>query len=235
MSPTNWPAPPCAPCWPTSACLFFRFRRRRRLLLDCPMPCGMLCASCAGLVWPIWPPIDSGGGGGPWCTSTSGTFCSELMFHFLLLVNDLRFFPTLARLGAPRGASRRWNQAGFEASVETVSSCTRTCVLMHRSRCDQSANCCCAPPGLPHATGIAKAGWNSPRRRRQLWQFIHPTAVCNAFGGSWRIQPSGSPDPVHRNPEQSAEISDLPCNLPPLEKQINRTAIGTHSRFTRQG
>jgi hypothetical protein len=40
---------------------------------------------------------------------------------------------------------------------------------------------------------------------------------------------------VHRNPEQSAEISDLPCILLPLEKHIIRTAIGTHSRFTRQG
>jgi hypothetical protein len=87
---------------------------------------------------------------------------------------------------------------------------------------------CHMQPGLP------RAGWNSPKRWRQQWQFNHPTAVCNAFGGSWRIKPFGSSDPVRRNPEQSTEISDLPCNLPPLEKQTNRTAIGTHSRFTRQ-
>jgi len=34
----------------------------------------------------------------------------------------------------------------MKVSVETVSSCTRTCVLLHRSGCDRSANCFCTPP-----------------------------------------------------------------------------------------
>jgi hypothetical protein len=89
--------------------------------------------------------------------------------------------------------------------------------------------------GLPHATGIAKGRLEIAKALVPAMAFIHPAAACNALGGSWRNQPSGSPDPVHRNPEQSAEISDLPCILLPLEKHIIRTAIGTHSRFTRQG
>ena len=80
------------------------------------MPWGMLCpASCAE---PICPPICSGGGGGPWCISTSGTFCSELMFHFLLLVNVAAFLPHACRpdysaaLLAESEPSRFWSVGG---------------------------------------------------------------------------------------------------------------------------
>ena len=230
----HWPR--CAPCWPASCDLFLRLRRRRRLLLDCPMPCGMCARSPApGRFDSIWPPIGSGGGGGPWCTSTSGTFCSELMFHFLLLVNDSTFLSHARTSQRSPRSSRGWNQAGFEASVETVSSCTRTCVLMHRSRCDQSANCCSRhldchmQPGLPKPAGTRQSAGTSYGNSFTLPLFATRSEVLGGFSPPARlIRCIGIQ-------EQSAEISDLPCNLLPLEKQINRTAIGTHSRFTRQG
>jgi hypothetical protein len=88
--------------------------------------------------------------------------------------------------------------------------------------------------GLPHATGIAKGRLEIAKALVPAMAIHSPCRCLQRARSSWRNQPSGSPDPVHRNPEQSAEISDLPCILLPLEKHIIRTAIGTHSRFTRQ-
>lgn len=103
--------------------------------------------------------------------------------------------------------SRRWNQAGIEASVETVSSCTRTCVLMHRSRCDQSANCSCAPPELPHTTGSSKRRLEFAKTPAPVMAIHSPSPLyATRFGGSWRIHPTGAPDPVDRiqeNPPNS--------------------------------
>ena len=61
-------------------------------------------------------------------------------------------------LRSPRG----WNQTGFEASVETVSSCTRTSVLFVSIGCDPAAFCRFAQP--LHTVSIAK-------KRRQP---VHP-------------------------------------------------------------
>ncbi len=47
-----------------------RLRRRRRLLLDWPIPCGIPDSDSESCCWD---------GGGPWCAGTSGRFCSELM------------------------------------------------------------------------------------------------------------------------------------------------------------
>src|ERR1035441_3733698 len=132
MSPATWPPPPCTPCCAPSRDLFFRLRRRRRLLLDCPMPCWMLCpASWDESFCPIWPSICAASGG-PWCSCTSGAFCSELMFPLPITGYRSTFLSHAGKPDRSLRHSQRCNQTGFGASVETVSSCTRTCVLMHR-------------------------------------------------------------------------------------------------------
>src|ERR1035437_4886427 len=56
-------------------------------------------------------------------------------------------------------------------------------------RCDQSANCSYAIPGLPQATRIAKSCLNIAKVQIEGYgNSFTLTAVCNAFGGSWRIQ-----------------------------------------------
>src|SRR5215469_15481614 len=110
--------------------LFLRLRRRRRLLLDWPIPCAtgwlLYCTS------PSCGPADAGE---PWYDCTSGTFCSEVMLPLpIALKRNYRFDPTPALLREDHEARTKpvFQRRGKRSQVVT-----QIGLLLLPSRCDK--------------------------------------------------------------------------------------------------
>jgi hypothetical protein len=146
------------------------------------------------------------------------------------------------RPGTSPRRTRRWNQTGIAAFVETVSSCTRTtCCCIHQPR--PAGQLPLRVPDLPKATGnVAKPGdakshLELPTRDHQRWQTFTLAPICNSYrsGDYVAIHPCGASDPVKSaGSMKSAGIRVFLCMYSAMGKTSDHTAVGTHSRFTSQ-